>query len=78
MLRLGTINHGLGDILWCCKFENLTQKYNAIIHSAHGDVPNFRWHGRRPQASEFRIFRCRLEARIGSYLQILQPRIETG
>ena len=65
-------------MLCCCKCEVSTQKNNAIIHSAHGDVPDFRWYGRRLQASEFRIFGCRIEALIGSYLQTLQPRTEMG
>ena len=78
MLRLGTIDHGLGDALWCCKCEDTTQKYNAIVHSAHGDLPDFRWHGQRPQAKNFRIFGCRLEAVIGQYVHTLEPRTETG
>ena len=64
MVRVGTIYHGLGDHLWCCKAEDAAQKYNAIIHSAHKDVPDFLWYGRRPSIYEFRICGCKLEARI--------------
>ena len=50
MLRMGQTDHGLGDKLWCCKCEDTTQKYNAIVHSAHGEVPDFLYYGRRPNA----------------------------
>ena len=43
MLRLGTIDHGLGDILWCYKCEDSTPKYNAIIHSATKTLHGRMW-----------------------------------
>ena len=42
MLRLGNIDHGSGDELWWCKYENTAQKYNSITCSAHGDLPDLR------------------------------------
>ena len=75
---MGQTDHGLGDILWCCKCEDTTQKYNAIVHSAHGEVPDFLWYGRRPNAWEFRVFGCKIEAKIGIDLKILQERTEPG
>ena len=71
MLRLGTIDHGLGEQLWCCKCEDLTQKYDATVHSAHNEVPDFLWYGRRPSAWEFRTFRCKIKARINTCLKNL-------
>ena len=50
MIRLRQSNHSLGDRLWCCKSEDTTQKYNTMVHSAHGEVPDFLWYGRRPNA----------------------------
>ena len=41
MIRVGTIDHGLGDHLWYCKAEDVAQKCNAIIHSARKDVADF-------------------------------------
>ena len=38
MIRVGTVDHGLGDHLWCCKAEDTEQKYNTTVHSAHNDV----------------------------------------
>ena len=78
MLRLGQMYHGLGDFLWCCKCEDTTQKYNAIIHSSHGDIPDYMWYGRRPNAWGFRIVGCKFEAKIGTHLTTLQPRTEDG
>ena len=63
MLRIGTVDHGLGDALWCCKCEDVTQKYNAIVHSAHGETL---WYGRKPSVWEFRVFGCKIEAKIGT------------
>ena len=76
MIRVGTIDHGLGDHLWCCKAEDAAQKYNTIIHSAHKDVPDFLWYGRHPGIHEFRVFRCKLEVRINTYLHQLDDRTE--
>ena len=78
MLRVGQIDHGLGDILWCCKCEDTTQKYNATLHNAIDDLPDFEWYGRRPKASEFRIFGCKLEAKIGAHVGNLDERTEPG
>ena len=78
MLRMGQTDHGLGDILWCCKCEDTTQKYNAIVHSAHGEVPDFLWYGCCPNAWEFRVFGCKIEAKIGIDLKTLQERTEPG
>ena len=79
MLRIGTVDHGLGDILWCCKCEDVTQKYNAIIHSARGECPDTLWYGRKPCVWEFRVFGCKIEAKIGtSHLAQLEDRTESG
>ena len=78
MLQLGTIDHGLGEQLWCCKCEDVTQKYNATIHSAHNDIPDLLWYGRRPSAWEFRTFGCKIEARINTHFKKLDERTEPG
>lgn len=48
MLRICIVDYGLGDNLWCCKCEYMTHKYNAIIHSAHGNSPDALLYGRKP------------------------------
>ena len=78
MIRVGTIDHGLGDHLWCCKCEDTTDKYNATVHSAHGEIPDFLWYGARPNIYDFRVFGCKLEARLNTQLQQLDPRTEEG
>ena len=78
MLRLGRIDHGLGDELWCCKCEDTTQKYNVIVHSGHSDLPDFRWYGQRPQVKSVSIFGYQLEALVGKYIHTLEPRTEEG
>ena len=78
MLRLGTIDHGLGEQLWCCKCDDVTQKYNATLHSAHNEVHDYLWYGRRPSAWEFRTFGCKIEARINTHLKKLDERTEPG
>ena len=78
MIRVGTIDHGLGDHLWCLKCEGSTYKYNATVHSAHGDVPDFLWYGVRPAISDFRIFGCKVEARLNSQLAQLDDRTQPG
>ena len=76
MIRVGTINHGLGEHLWCLKCEDTTSKYNATIYSAINDISDFQWYGTRPSIVDFRIFGCKLEARINSSLQQLDARCE--
>ena len=51
MIRTGTIDHVLGDHVWCCKAEDTAQKYNDILNSAHNNVPDYFWYGRRPAVS---------------------------
>ena len=78
MIHVGTIDHGLSEQLWCCKCEDSTDKYNTILHSAHGDIPDFMWYGVCPNISDFRIFGCKVEAIIGNYLSQLDARTEDG
>ena len=78
MLRVGTIDHGLGEELWCCKCEDVTQKYNATLHNAHSDIPDYLWYGRRPKVWEYRTFGCRVEAKLNIHLTKLAERTETG
>ena len=56
----------------------MTQKYNTTVHSAHNEVPDFLWYGRRPSAWEFRTFGCKIEARINTHLKKLDERTEPG
>jgi hypothetical protein len=78
MLRIGTVDHDLGDKIWCCKCEDVTQKYNATIHTAHNECPDTLWYERKPCAWEFRVFGCKVEAKIGTHLAQLDPRSENG
>ena len=78
MSQLGQTDHGVGDKLWCCKCEDVTQKYNATIHSAHNECLDTLWYGRQPCAWEFRVFGCKVEAKIGTHLAQLDPRSENG
>ena len=77
MLRIDTVDHGLGDDLWCCKYKDVTQKYKDIIHSAHGDSANALWYGRKPCAREVKVFGCKVEDKIGTTHQVqLNKRME--
>ena len=78
MIRVGTIDHGLGPHLWCLKCEDTTTKYNATLHSAINDIPDFLWYGTRPSIADFRIFGCKLEARLNNHLAQLDARCEDG
>ena len=78
MIHIRIIYHGLGEQLWCCKCEDSTDKYNTILHSAHGDIPDFMWYVVCPNISDFRIFGCKVEAIIGNYLSQLDARTEDG
>ena len=78
MIRVGTIDHGLGPHLWCLKCEDTTTKYNATLHSAINDIPDFLWYGTRPSIADFRFFGCKLEARLNNHLAQLDARCEDG
>ena len=76
MIRVGTVDHGLGKPLWYCKVEDTMQKYNATLHSTIKDVLDFSWYGKRPSIHDFRIFGCKVEARINFHLHKLDPRTD--
>ena len=78
MMRVATIDHGLGHTFWCCECEDSTEEFNATVHAAHGEVPDYLWYGVCPKISNFRIFRCKVEALIKSHLANLDPRYESG
>ena len=78
MIRVGQFDHGLGPQFWCCKMEDTTQKYNAIVHATTKSSPDFLWYGRRPAIWEFRTFGCKVEAKIGKYVKKGDPKTEHG
>ena len=78
MLRIGTVDHDLGDNIQCCKCEDVTQKYSATVHSAHGEYPDTLWYDRQPCTGEFRVFGCKVKAKIGTHLAQLDLRSEDG
>ena len=56
MIRVGTVDHGLGEQLWCCKAEDKAHKNHTIIHSAHKETFNFLWYESCPALLDFNIF----------------------
>ena len=60
------MDHGLGDELWCCKYEDVTQKYNTVVHSVHSDIPDYLW--KKTKVWEFRTFGCRVEVKLNMHL----------
>ena len=78
MIRVGTIYRGLVNHLRCLKCGDSTDKYNNTFHSNHGDVPDFLWYGVQSTISDFRIFGCKVEARLSPRLAQLDDRTELG
>ena len=78
IIRTDTIDRGLGEYLWCCKAEDKAHKNHTIIHSAHKEAFNFLWYESCPALLDFNIFGWKVEARINTYLQQIDPQIDDG
>ena len=77
MIRAGLFDSNLPINLWCFKMEDSTEIYNAIKHSSHGESPHFLWYNIRRHISEFRVWRCAIEAKPPP-TQALKYRTEPG
>ena len=78
MLCIIIVDNGLGDMLWCCKCEDVMHKYIVIIHSAHDKYLDILWYRHKPCTWEFRVFGCKVETKIGMRLTQLDERRYNG
>ena len=60
------MDSGLNKNLWCFALENQADTYNARIHSATQEQPDFEFHGIRRNIHHLRIWGCAIEKKEGT------------
>ena len=61
MTRAALYDSGLNHNLWCFAAESMVDTYNARIHSATREQPDFDFYGIRRSIHELRIWGCAIE-----------------
>ena len=64
--------------LWYFSYEHATDIYEAMIHLATQESPDFLWYGIRRSIHDFRVWGCIIETMIGICLSISADMTETG
>ena len=60
MMRSGFIDSGLPKILWCYNAEYQVNLYNALLHSATNEQPDYEWFGIRRSIHDIRVWGCEI------------------
>ena len=65
MTRAALIDSGLNRNLWCFALESMADTYNARIHTATGEQPDYEYHGIRRNIHHLRVWGCAIEKKEG-------------